>query len=408
MKGRLNVQEGEGRTSKKRKSPYTILLLFRSPLSRMLLSPQLRSPTTGHGRSPLATRCSRAVNDIDLNLEVYEDASENAQSGFIDGADPQVREEDENESNIGDVFSDGAGPHAHQENENNSNTGVDLQAQENARRRVVVPNEKRRAIFEALVAKARSGNLKGHEMKEISEEFSVPLRTVQRIWVDVSSQKTKCGRKKIEVDVSTLRDLPLSSRITIHDVAQHFGISKSKLHSLKREGIIKRVSNSIKPYLTDKNKKDMLKWCVSMLGPNSIPHDPVFRGLFDYLFIDEKWYYITRKSFRYYTVPGEEQPTRTCKNKNYIPKIMILTVIARPRFDSDGHCTFDGKIGCFPFVTYEPARRSSVNRPAGTIVMKPIESVTKEVIRDFMIEKVLPAIRAKWPREDAHKPIFIQ
>ena len=145
-----------------------------------------------------------------------------------------------------------------------------------------------------------------------------------------------------------------------------------------------------------------------MLDPNSIPHDPVFRGLFDYVFIDEKWYYITRKSSRYYTVPGEEQPTRTCKNKNYIPKIMILTVIARPRFDSDGHCTFDGKIGCFPFVTYEPARRSSANRPAGTIEMKPIESVTKEVIRDFMIEKVLPAIRAKWPREDAHKPIFIQ
>ena len=110
MKGGLNVQEGEGRTSKKRKSPYTTLLLFRSPLSPMLLSPQLRSPTTGHGRSPLATRCSRAVNDIDLNLEVYEDASENAQSGFIDGADPQVREEDENESNIGDVFSDGADP----------------------------------------------------------------------------------------------------------------------------------------------------------------------------------------------------------------------------------------------------------------------------------------------------------
>ena len=245
MKGGLNVQEGEGRTSKKRKSPYTTLLLFRSPLSRMLLSPQLRSPTTGHGRSPLATRCSRAVNDIDLNLEVYEDASENAQSGFIDGADP----------------------HAHQENENNSNPGVDLQAQENARRRVVVPNEKRRAIFEALVAKARSGNLKGHETKEISEEFSVPLRIVQHIWkkgkscldqgqlVDVSSQKTKCGRKKIEVDVSTLRDLPLSSRITIHDVAQHFGISKSKLHSLKREGIIKRVSNSIKPYLQTRTRR---------------------------------------------------------------------------------------------------------------------------------------------------------
>jgi hypothetical protein len=360
----------------------------------------LRSPTTRHGRSPLAIGCSRAVNDIDLNLEPYEDAPENAQSGSAQ--------------------EDGADPYAHQEDENDSDTGADLQAQENARRRVVVPNEKRRAIFEALTAKARNGNLKGHETKEISEEFSVPLRTVQRIWkkgkscldqgllVDVSSGKSRCGRKKMEVDVSTLRDLPMSSRTTIHDVAKHFGISKSKLHSMKREGIIKRVSNSIKPYLTDKNKKDRLKWCLSMLDPTSIPLDPVFQGLFDYVFIDEKWYFITRKTERYYTIPGEEQPTRTCKNKNYIPKIMVLAVVARPRFDTDGNCTFDGKIGCFPFVKYEPAKRSSANRPAGTIEMKPIDPVKKEVIRDFMIEKVLPAIRAKWPPEDAHKPIFIQ
>ena len=85
-----------------------------------------------------------------------------------------------------------------------------------------------------------------------------------------------------------------------------------------------------------------------------------------------------------------------------------MTALARPRFDSNGNCTFDGKIGCFPFVTYEPAKRSSANRPAGTIEMKPIESITKEVIRIFLIEKVLPAIRAKWPREDANKHIYIQ
>ena len=40
--------------------------------------------------------------------------------------------------------------------------------------------------------------------------------------------------------------------------------------------------------------------------------------------------------------------------------------------------------------------------------MKPITSITRDVIRDFMINKVLPAIRAKWPREDVGKPIFIQ
>jgi hypothetical protein len=124
--------------------------------------------------------------------------------------------------------------------------------------------------------------------------------------------------------------------------------------------------------------------------------------------IDEKWFNITRKNLKYYTAPDEEQPTRTCKNKNYIPKIMILSAHARPRFDSEDNCTFDDKIGCFAFVTYEPATRSSKNQRAGAIEMKPMESIRNGVCQEFLIEKVLPAIRAKWPQEDANKPIYIQ
>jgi len=44
----------------------------------------------------------------------------------------------------------------------------------------------------------------------------------------------------------------------------------------------------------------------------------------------------------------------------------------------------------------------------GDLVMKPITNITRDVIREFMINQVLPAIRAKWPREDVGKPIFIQ
>jgi hypothetical protein len=88
-----------------------------------------------------------------------------------------------------------------------------------------------------------------------------------------------------------------------------------------------------------------------MLDPSSVPQDPVFQGLFDYVFIEEKWDYITRKTEKDYTVP----------------RVMFLTVVARPRFNSLGFCTFDRKIGCFPFVTSEPAKRSSAKQPAGTI-----------------------------------------
>ncbi|KAK8453153.1 hypothetical protein SEVIR_5G238150v4 [Setaria viridis] len=88
---------------------------------------------------------------------------------------------------------------------------------------------------------------------------------------------------------------------------------------------------------------------------------------------------------------------------------MFLCVCAQPRF-RDGNCIFDGRIGCFPLVTYEPAMRGNqrTGRVCGDLVMKPITSITRDMIREFMINKVLPAIRAKWLREDVGTPIFIQ
>ena len=35
-------------------------------------------------------------------------------------------------------------------------------------------------------------------------------------------------------------------------------------------------------------------------------------------------------------------------------------------------------------------------------------SVTRDIIRNYLIEKVLPAIKHKWPNEERGLPIFIQ
>jgi hypothetical protein len=137
-------------------------------------------------------------------------------------------------------------------------------------------------------------------------------------------------------------------------------------------------------------------------------HDSRFKDLFDFVFIDEKWFYLSLKSENYYFLPEKYDPHRTCKNKNYIPRLMFLCVCARSKF-RDGNCIFDGRIGCFSLVTYEPAMRGNerTGRVCGDLVMKPITSITRDVIRDFLINHVLPAIRAKWPRENVGKLIFI-
>ena len=115
-----------------------------------------------------------------------------------------------------------------------------------------------------------------------------------------------------------------------------------------------------------------------------------------------------KNSKTYYLLPNEEEPSRTCVNKNYIERVMFLVALARPRFDAQGNETFSGKIGVFPFVTKVPARRNSVNRVVGTLETKLITSITRDIMRSYILEKVLPAIKMKWPREDINFPIFIQ
>lgn len=169
----------------------------------------------------------------------------------------------------------------------------------------------------------------------------------------------------------------------------------------KDYGTIRRHSNSIKPLLTDKNMKNRVEFCLSMLDEYSPPNNPKFIVMEDIIHIDEKWFYLTKKSENYYLLVDEEEPQRTCKSKNFVLKVMFLAAVARPRFDGQGNVTFSGKIGIYPFVTKEPAKRSSVNRVAGTLETKVMTSVGRDVIRSFLNEKVLPDIRAKWPDENS-------
>jgi len=86
---------------------------------------------------------------------------------------------------------------------------------------------------------------------------------------------------------------------------------------------------------------------------------------------------------------------------------MFLTTVARPRYDSQGNETFSGKNGIWPFVKEVPATRRSENRPRGTIETNTIK-VDRKVMREFLIEKVLPAMQAVWPENDVEQIIYIQ
>ena len=87
---------------------------------------------------------------------------------------------------------------------------------------------------------------------------------------------------------------------------------------------------------------------------------------------------------------------------------MFLCAGAGPRFNDDGEFIFDGKIGLWPFVETTVALCDSCNRPAGTLELKN-SNVTKEVYLDFMVNKVVPAIKNKFRQFASHtKNIRVQ
>jgi hypothetical protein len=200
-----------------------------------------------------------------------------------------------------------------------------------------------------------------------------------------------------------IRGLRAHERRTIRAIASATGIPPTTIHRMYRnDNIIRRVTNDIKPTLNDYNMLVRVMYAFNrvMPGRNTM-------GRLSYnpseltVHVDEKWFFLTQKQLAIYLVQGEEEPERHVQNKSHIVKVMFLTAVARPRFDETGNCTFDGKIGMWPFVRRAPAQRASRNRARGTIITTPI-NVTYDVYKDFFFEKVIPAIKTKFPRE--HNP----
>ena len=87
---------------------------------------------------------------------------------------------------------------------------------------------------------------------------------------------------------------------------------------------------------------------------------------------------------------------------------MFLCAVVRPHFNTSLNSWWDRKLGIWPIGDWEPAQRWSKNQPKGTLVWKN-KIVTKDVYRDLLITKLIPAIMAKWPTSDRNsRKIFIQ
>jgi len=239
----------------------------------------------------------------------------------------------------------------HHANENNAHQSRNL------------TDTERQQIYEALLLRSDHGRLKRKATTNVAQLFQVSRYKVQRIWqrakqcraqgipVDVRSRKPKrCGRKKLQIDLSKVLSVLLHKRSTIRSLAKEIGVKKSTLHNRFKEGLLRRHSSTLKPLLAEQNKRERLQWCLAMLDQWTLPHEPKFSAMQNIIHMDEKWFNTTSKYVKYYMLPGEDNPHRIVQNKNHIGKVMVLSALGRPIYDGAGNCIFDGKIGPWPFI----------------------------------------------------------
>ncbi len=268
----------------------------------------------------------------------------------------------------------------------------------------------RHRLKDFLLERLDNGVLRRGSIRDASVFMSVSPGTVSRLWRrwtvahtnalngewDVTTGKKSNGRPiKYPRDgfVQAVRQLPFRNRGTVRLIEGSVGVSSSTIHRLIHdEKLLRPHTSSGKPMLTDVNKMARLEFCLNERGPNGMYHT-----MYDRLHLDEKWFFLTRVTERYYLAGDEPQPHRVIGHKSHIPKCMHLAANGRPQWDAQRGQWFDGKIGLWPIAEQIPAQRSSRNRPRGTLEWKSI-SLTKVVYGDFLFDRVIPSILRSWPR----------
>ncbi|XP_057784891.1 uncharacterized protein LOC131002405 [Salvia miltiorrhiza] len=267
-------------------------------------------------------------------------------------------------------------------------------------RRKDLSGAERQAIALFLLQNSSNGKLHYGTAKAAMEKWGCCWSSITRLWkaakeehaqgqlVTVQSKKlSRSRRKRVHIDLELISSLELHKRGTIRRLATSINCSKSTVGRWISKGLIRPHSSAIRPDLTAPNKLLRLRFSLEQVVYDRICNVLKFNNMHNVIHADEKWFYMSKVNHKFYLTPAEIDPHRTCKSKKFIKKIMFLCAVCRPLFDEDGSVLFDGKIGIFPFTEMVPAKRKSKNREAGTLEEKPIQSITKQVMKDMYIYK---------------------
>ncbi|XP_056685408.1 uncharacterized protein [Spinacia oleracea] len=145
----------------------------------------------------------------------------------------------------------------------------------------------------------------------------------------------------------------MGGRTCIIDLARMLNLGPTTVWRLIKRKIIKPHSSPLHPGISEACKMARIRWALRLIMDYTIPQEPTYNNMYDFIHIDEKWFYLTKKNQRVYLANNEPYPHRSA------------------------------------------TKRTSKNRVKGIIETKPVKSVNQIETRAMMINKLLPAIKAK-------------
>ena len=100
--------------------------------------------------------------------------------------------------------------------------------------------------------------------------------------------------------------IPLKKCITQHELTLQRNIPKSNVHWwLHMEGGLKPHSSALNPVLTEQNKYSWLLFALDMVNPSDTTK---FQDMYNFIHVDEKWFYLPRDKHQFLLVDGERPP----------------------------------------------------------------------------------------------------
>ena len=263
----------------------------------------------------------------------------------------------------------------------------------NPPKRKNLTTSQKRGMIDELFKGSTNGVLIHGDLGRVADMNGQHRHTVSKYWKESKKQKDagvedpdlhnkrrgNSGKKGIDLAplLEALKEIPLKNRTTQRSIAAFLGIAQSTLfNNLKKLGL-RSCSRFLKPLLTDDGKARRLEWALRWVR-NAPGGARKFQNFFDFVHLDEKWFYICKQGQRYFLYEGEDLPIRKVQHKSHVTKVIFLAAVARPRFNPSRNRQFDGKIGIYPFTEHSV-------------------EVNRATYKETLINNVFPDIRAKFP-----------